>query len=375
MRKKVLITGGHPAPAFAVIERLYEYKHKVDIVFVGRKYATEGEDSLSFEYKEAAKYRLKFYDLVTGRFTRSLKRSWFINFIKVFMGLIRSIIIIKREDPDVILSFGSYIAVPICIAGFLFKKRIILHEQTLIPGLANKVCSLFASKIFVSFEKSKDHFPKITREKIEVIGNPIRRSVFVARKDPFEGKLRKNSRIVLYFTGGSLGSHSINEHVFNLLPLLVKKYIVIHQVGNIKKYGDYEKALKLKQQLGEKAACYFPREHFLDDEIGFVYKVADIVISRAGANTFFELLSLKKPAIFIPLPWSAGKEQLKQAKVFEKYGCGEIFNQNLESKKLLDLINKLVKNYENYVKAFGNLKRIYREDAAEKIIAEIFATV
>lgn len=371
---KILITGGHPTPAFALMEKLEEFKN-VEIVFVGKKYALSDEKTLSYEFKEAVRKGIKFYHLETGKFTRVLKRTWIYNFFKVFYGFIQAYKILRKEDPDLIFSFGSYLAFPICFVGFILRKKFFLHEQTMVPGLANKVNSLFANKIFVAFEESIQNFPKLVQNRIKVVGNPVRKAVFEVRKDPFKGKLKRTKLKVLYFTGGSLGSHSINEHLFNLLPKLLKEYIVIHQVGGVKKYNDLEKALEFKKSSILSKRRYFPKEHFLEDEIGFVYNVSDIVISRSGANTFFELLALEKPTIFIPLPWSAGREQLKQAEFFKKAGCGEIFNQNEKSRKLLRLIKKVDSNYEKYKKAFKKLKKIYKKNAVEILVSEIFKAI
>ncbi len=371
---KVLITGGHPAPAFALIERLEDLK-QVEFFLVGKKYALSGEKTLSFEYKQALKKGIKFYNLETGRFTRSLKRTWLLNFFKVIFGFFQSYKILRQENPEIIFSFGSYLAVPICVLGFFLRKNVFLHEQTMVPGLANRFCSLFAQKVFLAFEDSKQFFPKFIHKKIKVIGNPVRKAIFKIKSDPFHGEIKKGEEKVIYFTGGSLGSHSINQHVFKILPQLLKKYYVIHQVGGVKKYNDYENALKLRSSLKGAKEKYFPKEHFLDDEIGFVYKISDIVVSRSGANTFFEILALEKPVVFIPLPWSAGREQIKQAELFKKAGCGEVFNQNLSSRELLKLINKVEKNYSQYKKSFYKLKKIYKKDAAEIMVSEIFKAV
>ncbi len=163
-------------------------------------------------------------------------------------------------------------------------------------------------------------------------------------------------RPVIYITGGSLGSHSINQLIKQILPTLLKKYIVIHQVGDTKEYQDFENLISLQLKLPKiLQKNYFPQKFFFDDQIGYIYSLADIVISRAGANTFFELLALHKPTIFIPLPWSAGGEQELHAKIFKRAGVGEIFYQGENISKLIQLIDKMITNIDKYKKKFHQL--------------------
>lgn len=365
---KILITGGHLAPALALIDEIKKTKPKTEIIFVGRKYPISGEKTLSLEYKEIEKRKIKFINFETGRLTRVISLKSFINFLKIFPGFFNAFFIVKEYKSDVVLSFGGYLALPIVFWAYFFKSKIFTHEQTINPGLANKIIGFFAKKIFISFEKTKKFFPE---KKVVLTGNPVRQSVFQIKNRPF---IIKEKLPVIYITGGSLGSHSINEHIKKIINKLLNNFIVIHQTGDTKEYHDYEDLLGLKNKLPEKLSKrYFLAKHFLEDEIGYVYSLADLVISRAGANTFFELLSLEKPVIFIPLPWSAGKEQQYHAEIFAKAGCGEIFHQIETSEKLLRIIEKMIKNLNFYKNNFKKLKYLYHQNATQTIIKEIFS--
>lgn len=367
---KILITGGHLAPALAIIDTLREKNNSVEIVFVGRKYINNFEKTVSLEYKEINRRNIKFISLSAGRLTRILTVKTLLNLFLIPVGFFQAGRIVIEEKPEVILSFGGYLALPIAFWGFLTKIPIYTHEQTICPGLANRIIGILAKKIFVSFSQTRRFF---NRNKTIVVGNPIRKSVFKIIKKPFN--LIKD-RPVIYITGGSLGSHSINEHIKKILPLLLKKYIIIHQVGETKEYHDFEDLIVLHKKLPlTLQRNYFPRRHFFEEEIGYIYSLADIVVSRAGANTFFELLALKKPTIFIPLPWSSGGEQKLQAKIFKKAGTGEIFNQEENSFRLIQLIDKMVINKNQYQKNFNQLIHLYRKDAAHYIIKEIFSAL
>lgn len=364
---KLLITGGHLAPALALIEEIKKTKRNVDIIFVGRKYPIDKERTLSLEYKEISKKNLEFISIEAGRLNRIISVSSLISFIRIPLGIFQAFFIINKYRPDRIMSFGGYLAFPIVFWGYLFRVPVFTHEQTIKPGLANRLISLFSKKIFVSFDEVKNNFPE---NKTYVSGNPVKPSIFKIIEKPFEFK---KDRQVIYVTGGSLGSHSINLHIKKILEPLLQKFIIIHQVGDTKEYHDYEDLLIIKNQLPKNLqGRYFLAKHFFDSHIGFIYNVADLVIGRAGANTFFELLVLNKPALFIPLPWSSGREQQHHAEIFAKAGCGEIFHQITPSEKLLRLINQMANKIDYYKSNFKNLSGFYKKNVSKYLVNEIF---
>ncbi len=364
---KILITGGHLTPALAVIDEIKKTKPEVEIVFVGRKYALDFEKTISLELKEVSQRNIRFINLNAGRLTRVISLQSIFSFLKIPIGFLQAFFIIVEQKPQLVLSFGGYLALPLVFWAWLFRIPCFTHEQTLNPGMANRIISRFAKKIFVAFEETKKYFPQ---EKTFVVGNPIRETVLKVVDKPFD---IKKTKPVIYITGGSLGSHSINLHIKSILPDLLKKYIVIHQTGETKQYHDYEDLEKIKNQLPKKLKeQYFLKKHFFEKEIGYVYSLADLVISRCGANTFFELVALKKPAVLIPLPWSAGREQQLHAEILTKAGCAQIFHQVESSKKLLRLIDSMVKNLDFYKKNFSHLNLNYKKNAANTIVKEIF---
>ncbi|MFA5769977.1 MAG: UDP-N-acetylglucosamine--N-acetylmuramyl-(pentapeptide) pyrophosphoryl-undecaprenol N-acetylglucosamine transferase [Patescibacteria group bacterium] len=364
---KLLITGGHLAPALALIEELEKTKKNVDVIFVGRKYPTDRERTLSLEYKEINKKNLDFVSLEAGRLTRAITVSSLIGIFKIPIGFFQALFIVNKYRPNYVMSFGGYLALPIVFWGYIFRIPVFTHEQTISPGLANRLISFFSKKIFVSFDEVKDNFPI---KKTYVSGNPVKPSIFKIGKKPFE---LKKDRPVIYITGGSLGSHSINIHIKKIIVSLLERYIVIHQVGDTKEYHDYENLLFLKNKLPkELQSRYFLVKHFFDDQIGYIYNKADLVVGRAGANTFFELLALKKPALFIPLPWSSGREQQHHAEIFTKAGCGEIFHQITPSEKLLRLISQMIDRIDYYKSNFKNLSKFYKKNVSKYLIDEIF---
>ncbi|OGK41770.1 hypothetical protein A2954_03580 [Candidatus Roizmanbacteria bacterium RIFCSPLOWO2_01_FULL_37_12] len=362
---KILITGGHLGPALAVID---EIGNQADLVFVGRKFDLDREKTYSLEYQEIAKKNIRFYNLQTGRITRLLSLKLILNLIKIPLGLYQSLVILLNEKPSLILSFGGYIGFPICLTGFILKIPIFSHEQTLKPGLTNRLTGILAKKIFLAFPETKKFFPA---SKVIVCGNPVRKTVLGIRKIPF--KIEKTKPLI-YVTGGSIGSHSVNVHIENILQQLLEKYIVIHQTGKISKYADYRRLIEKRKKLPENLKKnYYLREHFLADEIGSIYSLSDLVVGRSGANTVFELIAWKKPAVLIPLPWSANREQLEHAKLMQKSGVSDIFLQSKSSNHLLLLIEKTMANITNYKNNFKNVQLLYKENAAKIIVKTILS--
>lgn len=369
---KILITGGHFTPALSLISTLKKQipPDKLDILFIGRKYALDSEKTDSLEYQELNEKGIHFIPLETGRLTRVISVKTLLSLLKIPLGFVHAMRIIQREKPDLVFSFGGYLALPIVFWAAVFNISVYTHEQTIHPGLANRMIGFFAKKIFVAFAESSHFF---NPQKLMIVGNPVRETIFQVIKKPFDIEKKKP---VLYVTGGSLGSHSINVHIHQLLPQLLKKYIVIHQLGDTKEYQDYERSVMLKKDLPtDLKNNYYPKKHFYEDEIGYIYSLSDLVIGRAGANTFFELLALQKPALFIPLPWAANNEQQKHAELFKNCGTGEIFHQSGSSKELYKIIDHMINNLDEYKKHFKSLQHLYKKNAQELIVKEIMASV
>jgi len=366
--KKIMITGGHASPAIAVIDRLKALYPQHSIVFVGRKFNNGQESSESFEYQEIQKRKITFINLKAGRITRLLSLRTYVHILLVPLGFLQAVRILLHEQPDIILTFGGYLGLPIAVVGYMLGIPIYTHEQTIHPGSANRLISNIAQKVFVSFAESQTFFPA---HKVVVTGNPVRKSIFETRTSKL---IIDKSLPCIYVTGGSLGSHAINTLVGKIIPQLVQKYTVFHQTGNISEFDDFHRFQKLRDTLpNELRSRYILTTHFSDIDIGYVYSAADIVVSRSGANTWFELVFLQKPALFIPLPWAAYNEQRKHAELLASQGAAEIFEQSGNSDDLLELINRMIDNKDAYEAAYQNISKMYQSDAADQIIEHIFA--
>lgn len=336
---KILITGGHLSPALSVISEL---KSK-DVVYVGRKYALEGDRALSFEYQVIKNLKIPFFPITTGRLQRKFSKHTIPSFLKLPVGFSQSIYILKNFKPDVVLGFGSYVSLPVIIAAYFLRIPVVIHEQTFAAGIANKIASHFAIKICISWKSSENFFPK---GKTILTGNPLRKEILNFKK---ETKKTSGGLPLLYITGGSVGSHFINNLVKQSLKDVLKSFKIVHQTGDAKKFNDFEELSKIKQSLTGKSNNYTISKHLSPAESAKVLNDADIVVSRAGINTVSELLYLHKPSLLIPISFSQKNEQLKNAQVLKLNGLAEVLEEkDATNVNFVELLSKMLKQINNY---------------------------
>src|SRR3989344_6303851 len=368
---KVLITGAHFTPAQAVIEELKEYKD-TEIVYVGRKYTQEGDKTLSVESQVLPKLGVKFISITTGRLRRILEFRSFISFLKIPVGFFQAFYFLMKEQPKVVLSFGGYVAVPVVISAWLLNIPVIIHEQTLVSGLANKVTSFFATKIAITFEKNYG----FNKKKVVLTGNPIRKELLEDSKKLSTYALQiiklknKDKLPLIYITGGNQGSLVINKAVFKILDYLTGKAIIVHQTGD-SKYHEFDKQIELKNSLKNKER-YLVQKWFDAKDVAAIFRKADLVISRAGANTLLELAYFGIPTIVIPLPYLYKDEQNVNAKFFEEKGLVQILPQpHLNEQTLMNKINFMLKDLEEFKEDASHAKEVVVLNADEKLTQEV----
>jgi len=361
---KIVLCGGHLTPALAQIEELKKTKN-FEILFFGRKYATEGSRNQSSEYRIIKNLKIRFYPITTGRLQRKFTKYTVFSLLKIPIGFLQSFIYLLILRPKMIISFGSYLSVPVVICGWLLGIDSIAHEQASVPGLATKINSLFVKKIFLSWRQSLDFFPS---EKTEVIGNLIRKSIFSSHATSKDvASFLKKSKNLILVTGGNQGSHFLNKFVFGNLNLF-KDFFILHQVGTVNYMGDFDWAKTIKKKN------YLAVDYLKSQDFGAVLGKAKIVICRSGANTVWELALCKKPAILIPLPISAGSEQLKNAQILENAHLAKIINQkDLSPKRLKDALGEIFTNYSNYLETANRFQKTLPKNASAKLSAYILS--
>ena len=351
---KVVIIGGHFSPALAVIEELKDE----EVYYLGRKHTFEGDKAISLEQEEITKLGIPFYAINTARLQRKFTRHTVPSLVKFPLGFTQSLRILRQIRPEVVLGFGGYVSLPVVLAAFFLKIPVVIHEQTLEAGFANKIEAKFARKICISWQSSQQYFPK---QETVLTGNPLRKIVLNAQPFREETGLPK-----LYITGGSSGSHVINLLVEESLEKLLKKFTVVHQTGDARAYADFERLQAKANKFGAQLAKnYHPQKFFSQEEVANSLSKANLVVGRAGINTVTELIYFKTPAFLIPLPFSQRNEQLKNALFLKGLGLAEIGIQNeLTPDAFVETIFAMLKNLDRY-----QLKeKVLMLDAAKNIV-------
>ena len=332
VKKTIIITGTHLTPALELIRQLKnDNKINWQINYIGRKNNSSVDNTPSIESKIIQKIDINFYSINCGK----LDRRWIPNTIKglpqTTKSLFESFKLIKKIKPDIVVSFGGYVSVPVIISSFLKKIPSITHEQTLTNSLTTKINSFFVNKIALSFnnQNQKESLPK---NKIIITGNLLRREIFHPQKNKI------GNDIDIFITAGNQGSHTINLLIKKILPKL-KKYYIVHQTGK----NDFNSF----KQLTNIYPKYKVFDYLESNDMAHVLNKTSLIISRSGANTSQEIVALNKKSILIPLKISQQNEQLLNAHwVKEKNPKNTeiIKEKDITEKNILENINKLITN-------------------------------
>ena len=354
-------TGGHLIPLLGVVSELRKICLEKGIEkpkFLLITPASDFNQSIS----EAG---IQIKTIKAGKLRRYFSWENFRDILKIPVGIIQSLYYIYKFKPDIVFSKGGFASVPPVIASWVLKIPIITHESDIVPGLANRIIARFASKILISFSAAEKYFDK---SKVILTGNPIRSDIEKgSRENALEFfKLSPDLPTVLIF-GGSQGAQKINEMVLEILPNLIEKCQIIHQCGD-KNYKEIKnKISELNLKYPERYRVY----PFIKKEMKDAFALADIVISRAGANSLAEIVALQKPNILIPLSTSANNHQPENAKFFAEKNASLIIDETVSnSQDLADAILKLLsdKNLQNKIKQ--KLSELAPSQNASRKIAE-----
>ena len=314
--KTIILTGGgsggHIAPIRAVAPELLKTKK---LVWIG---------SSHFEYNAAADMGIDFKKISSGKMRRGFSLSNIgkniLDIARVKIGFLQSFFFMIRHRPEKVFSTGGFVSIPVVIAARMLRIPVIIHEQTIGFGLANKIGAMCATKILLGFRESQKYIKAKHLPKITVVGNPIRENLLGGNKESLKGFLRselKEDKPILYVTGGGQGSELINQVIFDHIEALTKKYYVIHQTGLV----------GIKQATCVTLPDYFCFDFVAGHELADIYACADMVLARSGAGTVNELDHFNIYAIFVPLRPVQNDEQTKNAEWFLKQNHGVIIPQ------------------------------------------------
>jgi UDP-N-acetylglucosamine--N-acetylmuramyl-(pentapeptide) pyrophosphoryl-undecaprenol N-acetylglucosamine transferase len=334
------------------------------------------------EAKLARENGLPFATIATGKLRRSSKgplglltaaniRDGF----RVPFGLLQAAGVVRKFKPDVVFATGGYVAAPPAITAGILGYKVLLHEQTVTVGLANKLIGRWARRIALSFEGAVDDLPPALRTKAFVTGNPIRKSLFEgdatrgARKMDFAPE--DNGLPCVYVTGGAQGSRILNRAVEAVLPQLLEQCRIVHQCGK-QPEGMEQDLPRLEREAGVLPLHLRQRYRVLpfveSDQIADVFALANLLVSRAGAGTVTEACALGKPAVFVPLVPTSGDEQTRNAQRSVKAGAAVLLPQaECDGPHLLQAVQALLSDPARLQAMSEAAKTLARPNAANDL--------
>ncbi len=349
---KILLTGGgtagHVTPNIALLPNLRDAGY--DIKYVG--------SYNGIERSLITNENIPYEAISTGKFRRYFDLKNLTDPFRILKGYSQAKRIIKQYKPDILFSKGGFVAVPVVYAAHRYNVPIIIHESDMTPGLANKLCIPYANKVCCNFPETVSYLPK---EKAVLSGSPIRKELLQGNK--IAGldftKLSANKPILLMM-GGSIGSVTLNKVLRSILPELLKEFQVIHLCGK----NNLDKNINLKGYV---------QYEYITKQLKDILAAADIVMSRAGANSICEFLTLKKPNILIPLSAAVSRgDQILNANSFKKQGFSYvIYEEELTGEKLLEAIRDVYNSRDKYINNMEKSKQGNGVDIVFNLIQEL----
>lgn len=356
-------TGGHLYPALAVAGLLRKFDPDGDILFVGT-----GE---GLESKVVPEAGYSFHKIAAGKWPRNISFKALSDLVLLGKGYLQGVGIIKEFHPHAVFATGGYVSVPLGLAAASLRVPLFLHEQNSIPGMANKLLSRWAKITFTTFPHDKGSFP--SRAKIVHSGLPVRSEILqVDRLQGFRYFGLDPETFTVLVTGGSRGARRINQvmlEVYRKISLgnsVLSQLQVIHLTGS----AEYRKFCQEMERMGlntDKIGKLVIKPYL--HEMEYALKVADLVISRAGAATLAEITALGIPAILIPYPFATGDHQYHNARYLESQGAAVLIpEKELTPAGLLKEIEKLAGDKNLREKMSRQSLRIGRPEAGELIV-------
>lgn len=335
---KIILTGGgtagHVTPNLALLPELHSRGYSIQ--YIGSKTGIE-KDLIT-------QASIPYHEISSGKLRRYFSLQNFTDPFRVLAGYGQALKILKREKPDVIFSKGGFVAVPVVLAAKALHIPTIIHESDMTPGLANKLCIPSAHKVCCNFPETLNYLPA---DKAVLTGSPIRRELMSGDRLAglnFTGL--SSGKPVLLIIGGSMGSVKVNAAVRSILPRLLETFQVIHLCGK----GNVDESIKLSGYV---------QYEYIGAELKDLFTLADVVISRAGANAICELLALHKPTLLIPLSAAASRgDQILNAKSFAKQGFSAVLEEEDITDEILHArINEVYADRMKYIQAMENSKQ------------------
>lgn len=334
--KKIVLTGGgtagHVTPNIALLPHLKEAGFEVS--YIG---SYDG-----IEKRLISDFEIPYYGIATGKLRRYFSIQNFTDPFKVVKGFGEAKSVLKKLKPDVVFSKGGFVSVPVVRAAASLGIPCIIHESDMTPGLANKLCIPVAGKVCCNFPETYNLLPE---GKAVLTGTPIREELATGSREAGLNLCGfHNMKPVVLVIGGSLGATNVNNYVRKALPQLLEKYQVVHLCGKD----------KVDNLLLDTPG--YKQFEYVKEELKDIFAMADLVISRAGANAICELLALKKPNLLIPLSAKASRgDQILNANSFLSQGFSMVLSEDdLDEASLCKAVDTLYEKRNEYRQTMEN---------------------
>lgn len=328
--KKIVLTGGgtagHVTPNIALLPKLKELGYEVH--YIG---SYDGIEKRLIE-----DFDVPYYGIATGKLRRYFDVKNFTDPFRVIKGFAEAKKILKEIQPDVVFSKGGFVSVPVVRAASSLKIPCIIHESDMTPGLANKLCIPVATKVCCNFPETLQELPQ---DKAVLTGSPIREELLKGdKKAGLDFCGFSETLPVIMVIGGSLGAANVNAAVRAALPELLKDYQIVHLCGK----GKLDESLT--------SVKGYKQFEYIKAELKDLFAMADVVISRAGANAICELLALQKPNLLIPLDAGSRGDQILNAKSFESQGFSIVLEEkDITTETLTEKIHELYFTRQSFI--------------------------
>ncbi|MCI6186112.1 MAG: UDP-N-acetylglucosamine--N-acetylmuramyl-(pentapeptide) pyrophosphoryl-undecaprenol N-acetylglucosamine transferase [Spirochaetia bacterium] len=363
-------TGGHIYPGLAVLDELrvkfQENNISLYTIWIG---CSKGMDKNIVSKAKDMKNEPcvnKFYGIPSGKLRRYFSLKNISDVFKIIGGFFVSLWILAKEKPAALFSKGGFVSVPPCLAAKILKIPVYTHECDFTLGLANKINLKSASKMFVSYEETKNLLSQNDKKKVIVSGNPVRPVFYnadIQQGFNFLG-IKNKSKPILLVVGGSSGARQINQLVYDNIDFLCENFIVVHQTGLVNTTQD--KSQELVQNYSD-----YHHYDFIYEQMPNVVAASDIVMGRAGANSIWEAAVLLKPMLLIPLCGHGTRgDQVDNAKFFEEKRAAKVLIGQEVSKERLVVSLKELLDEKNRLELQNNLKQMIGNKKPANIIAE-----
>jgi UDP-N-acetylglucosamine--N-acetylmuramyl-(pentapeptide) pyrophosphoryl-undecaprenol N-acetylglucosamine transferase len=352
MKRKIVIagggTGGHLFPGVALAKALKGIDITMEITFVGTKQGIESK------VLPGEGFKLKTI-IASGLLGKRGLNRW-VSWSKLPVGAAQSMCFLICNRPNLVVGVGGYVSAPLVFSAWLLRIPILIHEQNVFPGMANKWLGKIADKVAVSYKESKQFFLK---RKVEVTGNMIHEKLCQPREE-FPPPLKQPFGVLIL--GGSQGAHSINMAMVEALDLLSdrkERLHITHQTGD----ADYE---NIKKQYAAKGFSANVMSFITDMPVR--YRLASLVICRSGATTLAEITAAGRVSFLIPFPYAANNHQEHNARIIETASAGEVvLDKEISGERIAKSIKKAMDEPENLQKMENNSYRLGSRDATKKV--------